>query len=411
MMHSPEFTFFTDVLKDLHLPFTTLRSTEDVRAWMSAFLNAVDADTIASTAPSFKEFTNIYRAKTIYQIQNFCLYFLLFRIPDAKHVTYFAIGPYMLSYAPSIYQFAAPEDWSNDIRVLDDEDMLLKIVNTFTKHMFDTESGFPLKNIKIPETSNIVSVTESLSFKSPEDPMHSIRILEEYYHNETELLKIVRHGQWHKAQTFLNTVFDQKKFSHLHPWENSLEFNRNQSLALNTLLRKSAEFAGVHPIHIENLSSQFILKINRVTNEKDMMYLYRELIRKYCQLVQTHSLKGYSPIVQKVLTYISFNVSGDLTLNTQANLLNVNPSYLSALFKKETGLTLTEYVKQKRIKHAIFLLTNTDLQIQVIAQCCGIADVNYFTKIFKRHIGKTPKEYRDEIRKSEAQTAPPDGKK
>ncbi len=407
MIDSPQFHFFSDLLVEIHIPFMILRSSEDLTSWFSVFLNPLDSDTIASTAPKFKEFTSIYRTKTIYRIQNFCFYFLLFRIPDSKNITYFAIGPYMLSDVLSIYQFAAPEDWSNDICVLDDEEMLLKIVNTFTKHMFDTMNTFPLKNIKIPETLDITSVTENFSFKSPEDPMRNIRILEECYQNETELLKIVRHGQWHKAQALLDTVFYRKEYSHLQPWGHSLEFNRNQSIELNTLLRKSAEFAGVHPLHIENLSSQFLLKISRTTEEKDVLYLHREMIRKYCQLVQTHSLKGYSPIVQKVLTYVSSNLSEDLTLNAQAKLLNVNPSYLSALFKKETGMTLTEYVKQKRIKHGIFLLINTDLQIQVVAQCCGIADVNYFTKIFKKYIGKTPKEYRDEIRKSEAQVGHP----
>ncbi len=397
MIDSQEFDFFSSLLTDLKLPYRLLRSSEDLNGWFSAYLNPLDGETIANTAPEFKEFTSIYRSKTVYRIQNFCFYFLLFRVPDPEQTTYLAIGPYVLSHVPSIYQFAAPEDWSNDIPVLDDEEMLLTMVGTFIKRIFAISDPFPLKNIKIPETSDVVSVTENIPYGSLEDPMRNIRILEKYYENETELLKIVRHGQWHKAQTFLNTIFDQKEFSHLHPWENSLEFNRNQSLALNTLLRKTAEFAGVHPIHIENLSAQFIQKIDHATSEKDVLYLHRELIRKYCQLVQTHSLKGYSPIVQKVLTYVSSNLSGDLTLNTQASLLNVNPSYLSALFKKETGLTLTEYVKQKRIKHAVFLLTNTDLQIQVVAQCCGIADVNYFTKVFKKQLGKTPKEYRDEI--------------
>ena len=78
--------------------------------------------------------------------------------------------------------------------------------------------------------------------------------------------------------------------------------------------------------------------------------------------------------------------------------LFVSEEYLSAQFKKETGSTLTEYVNGKRIKHAVSLLNTTSLQIQAIAQYCGIPDVNYFTKTFKKYIGTTPKEYRDSIR-------------
>ena len=70
---------------------------------------------------------------------------------------------------------------------------------------------------------------------------------------------------------------------------------------------------------------------------------------------------------------------------------------LSALFKKETGKPLTEYVTRKRVEHAAYLLRSTSMQVQTVAQQCGILDVNYFAKMFKRYTGKTPKEYREGI--------------
>ena len=108
-------------------------------------------------------------------------------------------------------------------------------------------------------------------------------------------------------------------------------------------------------------------------------------------------MKGYSLLIQKVLVRIDSDLTADLSLKTQAELLNVNASYLSTLFKKETGATLTDYVNKKRVEHALFLLNSSSMQIQTIAQYCGIPDVNYFTKIFKKYVGKTPKEYRDGI--------------
>jgi YesN/AraC family two-component response regulator len=84
-------------------------------------------------------------------------------------------------------------------------------------------------------------------------------------------------------------------------------------------------------------------------------------------------------------------------LNTQAKFLGVNPSYLSTVFKKETGHTLTEYVTGKRIEYAVFLLNTTKMQIQTIAQYCGIPDICYFTKLFKKKIGQSPSEYRNQL--------------
>ena len=110
-------------------------------------------------------------------------------------------------------------------------------------------------------------------------------------------------------------------------------------------------------------------------------------------------MKGYSLLVQKVITTVDSDLTADLSLNALASKLNVNASYLSTLFKKETGNTITDYVNDKRIQNAILLLHSTGLQIQTIASYCGIPDVNYFTKLFKKKVGKTPKEYRENFMK------------
>ena len=62
--------------------------------------------------------------------------------------------------------------------------------------------------------------------------------------------------------------------------------------------------------------------------------------------------------------------------------------------KKETGKTLSEYIRSKRIEFASQLLLDTNLQVQTIAFHCGIMDVQYFSKIFKKETGLTPSEYR-----------------
>ena len=92
---------------------------------------------------------------------------------------------------------------------------------------------------------------------------------------------------------------------------------------------------------------------------------------------------------------IDTDLTADLSLYSLAKHLNVNASYLSSLFKKETGSTLTDYVNRKKVRHAAHLLHTTNVQIQAVAQYCGISDVNYFIRIFKKYMGKTPKEYRD----------------
>ena len=113
--------------------------------------------------------------------------------------------------------------------------------------------------------------------------------------------------------------------------------------------------------------------------------------------MKRHSVKNLSPLIQKVILKIESDLSSQLSLSELAKINNVSASYLSGLFKKETGKTLTTYVNLKRIEHAKYLLRSTNLQIQTIAQHCGILDLHYFCRIFKKETGRTPSAYRTDL--------------
>ncbi|MCD8301181.1 MAG: helix-turn-helix domain-containing protein [Clostridiales bacterium] len=152
----------------------------------------------------------------------------------------------------------------------------------------------------------------------------------------------------------------------------------------------------VHPIHIDNLSNSNVQQIERFTSVEQAMVIMREFIRSYCRLIRGLAMTGYSPLVQKALNCIFTDLSADLSLSSLAAILNVNASYLSTLFKKEIGSSLTEYVNRSRIRHAQHLLLETNLPIKIIAQQCGIKDVYYFGRLFKKITGTSPKAYRDD---------------
>ena len=95
---------------------------------------------------------------------------------------------------------------------------------------------------------------------------------------------------------------------------------------------------------------------------------------------------------------IGADLSADLSLNSLAEALTLSPSYLSDLFHRETGQTLSHYINEQRMRLAAELLDSTALQIQTIARHCGVLDVQYFSELFKKHIGMTPKEYRKRSR-------------
>ena len=132
---------------------------------------------------------------------------------------------------------------------------------------------------------------------------------------------------------------------------------------------------------------------------EDVQAMLQQMIRDYCAYARRYSLKGYSPTVQKVINHINLNLSEPHTLKSLAALCHISPSYLSSLFKQETGSTLIDYINTQRVKRAAQQLTTTDRSISEVAEEMGILDVNYFAKIFKRTFGMTPTRYRRENRK------------
>lgn len=175
--------------------------------------------------------------------------------------------------------------------------------------------------------------------------------------------------------------------------ENTLRDRKDLCITVNTLLRKTAENAGVHPIHIDSYSNRNIQFIEQMTTSDQYVSFAYKIIHGYCHLIREHSLKGYSPPIRKAITYINTDLAADLSLKSLAAQINVNASYLSTLFKKEVGVPLTEYVNRCRIDHARWLLLITDLPIKAVALQCGIPDIQYFSRMFKRHTGVTPKSY------------------
>lgn len=225
-----------------------------------------------------------------------------------------------------------------------------------------------------------------------------IKELEIRYSLENDMIKAVSQGNY-KALSKLVTAEQFSKHIEKRA-EDPIRNMKNYMIILNTLMRKGVEVGNVHPFYIHGMSSDFALRIERSQTIEDIERLWNEMTYSYCKLVKNHATRGYSPLVQNVVMLIDADLCGDLSLGAMAEKFNVNPSYLSSLFKKDTGKTLTAYVSEKRVARAKHLLETTAFQIQQISHECGILDVNYFAKIFKKLSGQTPKQYRENLRHS-----------
>ena len=219
----------------------------------------------------------------------------------------------------------------------------------------------------------------------------SMKALEQRYRFENELMRAVSQGHIHREPELLSSfsanIFERRA-------KDPVRDMKNYGIIMNTLLRKAAEEGGVHPLYLDRVSSDFAMRIEMTSELSGGPLLMREMFRTYCRLVRKHTLFGVSPPVQRVALLVDAELSSELSLSGLAVAVGVSPGYLSSLFKREMGKTLSAYIRERRIAHAKHLLAKTQLQVQTVAQECGMMDVQYFSRVFRREEGRTPLEYR-----------------
>lgn len=341
----------------------------------------------------------------IYKLMDqFLCNYIFFLLPDSSHLTTVVIGPY-LTQDPSREQLLETAEQLNipmhlvsrqselyaSMPIFSDPSPIFSLVATLGESIWGSADSYEIEDINDTHHVSLpVSPGES-PYTEETDILMQMEQMEHRYAYENQLMEIVSKGMTQQAEIVMSHI-SQLNFQ--QRLADPLRNLKNYCIICNTLMRKAAEQGGVHPWHLDKISGQFARTIENSLTLDAAYSLISEMLRTYTRLVRTHANRRYSPLIHKTLAYIEANLSGDLSLPILAHIQQVTPAYLSAIFHKETGHTLIDQINEMRMKNALHLLKTTRLQIQNIAQLCGIADPNYFTKLFKRFYGITPAQFR-----------------
>ena len=407
MVYEVQLNFLQEILKGMHISSCVLgdpdsRIPPEIDLGLRADLFDLDNyATFLQNSMGQAQDNTIYRFFDEYD----CNYIFM-RLPTT-HDQYFFIGPYLLSLPQqeSINQKAAsiglsPEQTSRmymyyaGLPIIEDENLLLSMTNTLARHMWGAPEKYTMEYVDYAIPDRNEPIPYPVSDQHMTEGSFSLSALEEHYASENQLMEAVGKGNLHQVTAVASSVFTNGTQQRL---ADSLRNRKNYLVILKTLLRKAAEYGGVHPLHVHRLSSHFASRIENIRSMKESLSVQEEMIRSYCQLVKRHSLSKYSFYVGQAITLVQYDLTADLSLKAISEKLNVNSSYLSDLFRREYGCTLTEFVNKQRIDRGIGLLQLTSKPVQEIAAECGIHDVNYFIKLFKKQTGFTPNRYREQI--------------
>lgn len=137
--------------------------------------------------------------------------------------------------------------------------------------------------------------------------------------------------------------------------------------------------------------------LTKPTNPRELICVLEETEKKLGGKQEKEKDSGKIPnlFVQKAADYIKLNYSEKISIKEIADQLYLSPNYLSELFKKHTGKTISEYLTEYRLEKACQLLDHAEYRVGDVSGMVGIHDGRYFSNMFKKKYWMTPTEYRN----------------
>ncbi|CAM3420927.1 response regulator [Paenibacillus lupini] len=206
---------------------------------------------------------------------------------------------------------------------------------------------------------------------------------------KNEVMSLIISGDHLALQDYFEKVGQQVGILHLT--EGKLNVI-NHTLALDQI----SEVLGLFS-HQSKPVEVLLQMIDQLHNNGELRNWFKDTCRDFTARLERWKQQAnpYVNSIQQAIDYIEEHyLDNDLSIKQVAECIHLNPSYLSTLFKKETGETFTGYVTRLKLQKAQVLLRNTDMKISEICQTVGFDDSTYFSSVFKKHFQVSPSEFR-----------------
>ncbi|MDQ6421667.1 AraC family transcriptional regulator [Paenibacillus sp. LHD-117] len=217
--------------------------------------------------------------------------------------------------------------------------------------------------------------------------LHSIQEVEKLLHmhiksgNTAAIMNMIAEGSFEGGGTLA-------KKSHLRN-------RKNLAICIIAITTRTAMEGGLYAELAYTLSDLHIQHIEELQEERAVEVAMMQAILDFTDRVRLLRKSSNSKPIEVCREYIFNHLYEDISLGKLSEQTGLNSEYLSYLFKKETGITISHFIQKERVEEAKKLLDFTKDSISTIALRLNFCDQTYFIKVFKKHMGITPKQYRD----------------
>lgn len=167
-----------------------------------------------------------------------------------------------------------------------------------------------------------------------------------------------------------------------------------------TFFTRAVIEAGVFPDIAFTYSDTFIQEIEKMNGISEVRSYEEDIVKQFIKLVKENTSAKYSHPVFDAMQYINNNLTQKLSLEDIAKHAFVHPNYLSSLFKKETGCSITSFIARRRIEESMYFVAYTDYEIADIASFYHFCNQGYYCTLFKKYLCISPNDYRTKANQS-----------
>ncbi len=221
---------------------------------------------------------------------------------------------------------------------------------------------------------------------------YSMEYAEEYQKLLFKFLRFLKYGDTASAKKALHGFLDKLTLT----GNKSMRDYKITLHRVNDYCHMELLHSSIHPLYVIKLAASVSMKIENMTSMNKLEQMANEICHKYCLLVKNYANPDSSRLTKDVIAYIQLHLDEDLSLNHLAGHFKKNASALSNTFSKETGQTVTKFIHMTRVQEAIRLFNTTNLSVSEVAMAVGYTDFSYFSKVFSKNIGCSPREYKQQ---------------
>jgi len=209
---------------------------------------------------------------------------------------------------------------------------------------------------------------------------------------EQVLVQSMLQSEHDRAKQCLNEILGHIMFSA----GGKFRWIRARCFELLVMISRTAVRGGADPDYILRLNDEYLESIPRCGNIEELSMQLSEALPRYMNSGSAFRDARHSDAIHNAVRFIQTNYTQKITLEDTARHVYLSPTYLSRVFKQETGLSFTRFLNNVRVEKSKKLLSMTDMRLAEIALNCGFEEQSYYTKVFKAITGITPQQYRRE---------------